>query len=97
VANGNADVTVDDSSEAQTWEGFGGCFTELGWNHLSTLSQADRDQAIQLLFGSEGARFAWGRIPIGGNDYVASRHTLDDTGDDVIPNSTEANRPQICC
>jgi glucosylceramidase len=93
VTTGDANVTVYDSSEAQTWDGFGGAFTELGWNYLSTLSQADQERAIQLLFGSDGARFAWGRIPIGGNDFVVSRHTLDDTGDDVIPDSTESNRP----
>jgi glucosylceramidase len=93
ATGGGTDVTVNDCVQAQTWEGFGGCFTELGWTYLSTLSQADRDQAIHLLFGSDGARFAWGRIPIGGNDYVLSRHTLDDTGDDVIPDSTESNRP----
>lgn len=93
VTSGDANVTVDDSAEAQKWDGFGGAFTELGWDYLSTLSQADQERAMQLLFGSEGARFAWGRIPIGGNDYVVSRHTLDDTGDDVIPDSTESNRP----
>ncbi len=93
VPASNVDVTVDDSSEAQTWEGFGGGFTELGGVYLSELSQAERDQAMQLLFSSEGAHFAWGRIPIGGNDYVLSHYTLDDTGDDVVPDSTEANRP----
>jgi glucosylceramidase len=93
ATGGGVDVTVNDCAEAQTWEGFGGCFTELGWTCLSTLSQADQDQAMDLLFGSDGARFAWGRIPIGGNDYVSSRHTLDDTGDDVIPDSTASNRP----
>ncbi len=93
VTSGDVDVTVMESSEAQTWEGFGGGFTELGWSYLSKLSQADQDQAMQLLFGSDGARFAWGRIPIGGNDFVLSHYTLDDTGDDVIPDSAETNRP----
>jgi glucosylceramidase len=95
VTSGNADVTVNDSSEAQTWEGFGGAFTELGWVYLSRLSQVNQDQAISLLFGSEGARFTWGRLPIGGNDFVTSHYTLDDTGDDVIPDSSEANRPPV--
>jgi glucosylceramidase len=93
VISGTANITVNDSSEAQVWQGFGGCFTELGWQYLSELSQADRERAIQLLFGSEGARFAWGRIPIGGNDYAAIRHTLDDTGEDVTPDSSGSNRP----
>jgi glucosylceramidase len=93
AASGQADVSVDGSAVAQTWQGFGGAFTELGWVYLSQLSHADRDLALQLLFGPEGARFTWGRIPIGGNDYVLSRHTLDDTGEDVVPNSLESNRP----
>lgn len=93
VADGKADVTVNDCLEAQTWEGFGGCFTELGWVYLSTLSQTDRDEAIRLLFGPDGARFAWARVPIGGNDYVLGHYTLDDTGDDVVPDAAETNRP----
>jgi glucosylceramidase len=91
--SGDANVSVRESIEAQTWDGFGGAFTELGWLYLSRLSDADRGQAIQLLFGSSGARLAWGRVPVGGNDYVVSRHTLDDMGDDVVPDSNESNRP----
>ena len=35
------------------------------------LSQADRDKAMKLLFdATDGARFAWGRIPIGASDYA---------------------------
>ena len=47
VASGNADVTVSDVSTAQTWEGFGGAFNELGWHYLSMLSETDRDAALQ--------------------------------------------------
>lgn len=93
IAEGDADLTVDLSNEAQTWDGFGGCFTELGWFYLSELDEDARLQALELLFGKEGARFTWGRIPIGGNDFVLSRYTADDTGEDVVPDSTESNRP----
>ena len=41
VASGNADVTVSDVSTAQTWEGFGGAFNELGWQ-LPVHAQRDR-------------------------------------------------------
>jgi glucosylceramidase len=71
-----ADVIVDDSSEAQVWEGFGGAFSERGWDCLTT--QALRDEAMTLLFGGEGCRLAWGRIPIGANDYAMDRYTLDE-------------------
>jgi glucosylceramidase len=73
-----ADVTVDDSAQAQVWEGFGGAFNELGWSDLSLLSQADRDLAINLLYGADGARFTFGRIPIGASDYAVDRYTDDE-------------------
>src|SRR5690606_34176919 len=52
-------------------------------------------EAITLLFSAtEGANFAWGRIPIGASDYGMDRYTLCDTGSDrdPIPNG-ESNRP----
>jgi glucosylceramidase len=78
VTTGGADVTVDDASPAQTWEGFGGAFNEIGWNDLAMLSQADRDTAISLLYGADGARFVFGRIPIGASDYAMDRYTDDE-------------------
>jgi glucosylceramidase len=78
VTSGNATVTVTDSSTAQTWEGFGGAFNELGWSYLSMLSQSDRDNALHLLYGSDGARFNIGRVPIGANDYAVGRYTDDE-------------------
>lgn len=78
VTSGNATVTVNDTSTAQTWEGFGGAFNEKGWFYLQMLSQADRDMAIHLLYGSDGARFNMGRVPMGASDYAVSRYTDDE-------------------
>ena len=75
----SADLTVDVTATAQTWEGFGGAFNEMGWYYLSLLSETDRDFAIRLLYGVDGARFAFGRIPIGASDYALDRYTLDET------------------
>jgi glucosylceramidase len=85
VTTGTADVTVNDASTQQTWEGFGGAFNELGWTRLQLLSQTDRDNALQLLFGSgtSGAHFVIGRIPIGSSDYATSRYTDDETANDT--------------
>ncbi len=91
TSSATADVTVDDSSAAQTWEGFVGAFHEMGWNQLST--RALQDEALGLLFGAEGAKFAMARIPVGASDYALERYTLDDTGTDVVPDGTESNRP----
>jgi glucosylceramidase len=78
VTGGTADVTVNDAAAAQTWEGFGGAFNEAGWNVLSALAESDRDAALALLFGADGARFAFGRIPIGASDYATDRYTDDE-------------------
>jgi glucosylceramidase len=91
VTSGTADVTVNDSTTVQTWEGFGTTFNELGWTYLTT--QALKDQAMQLLFGKDGCNFAWGRIPMGASDYAVSRYTDDDTGTDVTPLTDQSNRP----
>ena len=81
VTSGTADVTVNDASASQTWEGFGGAFNEKGWSYLTT--KAMQDQAIQWLFGTDGAHFAWGRIPIGASDYAISRYSLNETANDT--------------
>jgi glucosylceramidase len=72
----SATVTVDDTKTSQTWEGFGGAFNEKGWGYLTT--KAMQDQALQLLFGTDGCNFAWGRIPIGASDYGTDRYTDDE-------------------
>jgi glucosylceramidase len=83
TSTANATVTVNDSSQSQTWEGFGGCFNEKGWSYLQQLSQGDRDRALQLLFAKDGANFAIGRIPMGASDYALARYTDDEGGTDT--------------
>ncbi len=74
------DVTSDANAVAQTWEGFGGSFNEMGWNYLTTKEM--KDELIQLCFGKDGCRFSWGRIPIGASDYAMDRYTENETADD---------------
>jgi glucosylceramidase len=84
VTTGTIDVTVNDATAAQNWLGFGGTFNEVGWNVLSMLSAADRDRAMKLLFdANDGARFAYGRVPIGASDYAIDRYTLNNTPNDT--------------
>jgi glucosylceramidase len=78
---GAATVTVNAANAYQTWDGFGGAFNEMGWSYLTT--KALQDQAIQLLFGADGCRFAWGRIPMGASDYAMDRYTLNETSGDT--------------
>src|SRR5271167_2457874 len=43
-------LNVDVSATAQTMEGFGACFNELGWTSLSKLSDRDRESVFRELF-----------------------------------------------
>lgn len=78
ATSGTADVTVNDTATAQTWEGSGAAFNEKGWDFLSQLSEADRNTALGLLFGRDGLNLTWGRIPIGSTDYSTDRYSLDE-------------------
>jgi glucosylceramidase len=82
VTSGNADVTVADTQTFQTWDGFGGTFNEVGWAMLSLLDAGERDRALKLMFGLNGARFAFGRVPIGSSDYALERYSLNENAND---------------
>jgi glucosylceramidase len=80
--SGTADLSVDENMKFQRWDGFGGCFNEMGWDALSLLS-AEISRAMKLLFDAkDGANFVYGRLPLGASDYSMSWYTLDDTAGD---------------
>jgi glucosylceramidase len=88
-STGTADATVNDTA-SQNWEGFGGAFNEKGWSYLN--SQSLQDEAMQLLFGDDGCRFAWGRVPMGASDYAMDRYTDDETKGDTAMSSFSIDR-----
>jgi glucosylceramidase len=76
-------LNVDLSATAQTMEGFGGCFNELGWTSLSKLSDGDRESVFRELFDPlAGARFSLCRMPIGANDFALKAYSYDETKED---------------
>ena len=79
VTSGTADLNVDKNTTYQRWDGFGGCFNEMGWDALSVISADQVTNAMKLLFDpSAGANFVYGRLPMGASDYAMSWYTLDD-------------------
>ncbi len=76
-------LNVDLAVTAQTMEGFGGCFNELGWTSLSKLSDGDRESVLRELFDPvAGARFSLCRMPIGANDFALKAYSYDETKGD---------------
>jgi glucosylceramidase len=76
----------------QRIDGFGGAFTEKGWEALSALSAAKRDAAVAALFGTAGANFNLCRTPIGANDISRKWYSYDESpGDFAMANFSVAN------
>jgi glucosylceramidase len=67
---------------AQTMRGFGGAFSELGWQALRALPGPARQAALNALFGDDGAAFAFCRTPIGANDFARKWYSYNETADD---------------
>lgn len=90
------DLNVDSSAVLQDWLGFGGTFNEAGWDALSALDPAEAARAFTLLFDAhEGARLAYGRVPIGASDYALDRYTLSERGDDFELESFSIDRDRL--
>jgi glucosylceramidase len=67
----------------QTWEGFGGCFNELGWIALSALPAEEQQAILKRLFDPQGdCRFTICRLPIGASDYAAQWYSHDEHAGD---------------
>ena len=81
--NGNWDVEVDLDKPLQTIDGFGVCLSELGWDSLSALNEADREAILEELFApGVGANFNSCRMPIGANDFSRDWYSYDEVPDD---------------
>lgn len=63
-------VIVFPEKTQQVIDGFGGCFNELGWVALNSLSSAESGKILADLFDTvSGCRLNLCRMPIGANDY----------------------------
>jgi glucosylceramidase len=75
-------ISIDPNQTFQTMDGFGGCFNELGWAALQTLTPDASRRVLKDLFDPSGANFNYCRMPIGASDYALSWYSLDETPGD---------------
>ncbi|WP_206245363.1 glycoside hydrolase family 30 protein [Novosphingobium terrae] len=75
-------VEIHLDTPAQPIEGFGGAFSERGWDALGRLSPALRAQALSALFAEDGAALNLCRTPIGANDLARAWYSYDETPGD---------------
>lgn len=78
-------LNISTSDTCQLIEGFGACFNELGWDALSLLSDADRQNILSELFlPNYGANFTVCRMPIGANDFSRDWYSYAETPGDFM-------------
>lgn len=86
------DVVIRPDAPQQRIDGFGGAFSEKGWDALAALSPVRRETALAALFGPAGAAFNLGRTPIGANDIARKWYSYDETpGDFALRDFSIAN------
>ena len=66
----------------QTIQGFGGCFSDKGWDAMTKVSALQQDSVIRALFDTSGCNFNDCRLPIGASDFADGHYSLDDSSGD---------------
>ena len=81
LAGTQFDITIT-GEKAQVIDGFGGCFSELGWDALMELSETERNKVIYNLFNPQEANFNYNRMPMGASDFGMNFYSFNDVADD---------------
>ncbi len=87
------DLGISLDQPQQTIDGFGGAFTEKGWQALQSLPESTRAVALDALFKpGVGANFNLCRTPVGANDISRGWYSYDETdGDFALEHFSIAN------
>jgi len=87
-----SDATLHLDAPGRTVAGFGGAFSEKGWQALMTLPEKTRMSAMDALFGAGGCGFSLCRTPLGANDISRGWYSYDETpGDFALDHFSTAN------
>ena len=79
----NPDLTVSDKDSLLTFNAWGTCFNELGWDALNTLKEDQRNLILKQLFSPDGdLRFTLGRFSMNANDYSRDWYSCDEVDGD---------------
>jgi glucosylceramidase len=87
-----AEITIYPSDKLQQIDGFGGCFNEIGWEALLSITPADREKILKELFTPAGANFNICRMPVAANDYSLSYYSYNDVPEDFTMGNFNIDR-----
>ncbi|MDY0075540.1 MAG: glycoside hydrolase family 30 beta sandwich domain-containing protein [Acholeplasmataceae bacterium] len=77
-------MSLDPSITYQEMDGFGAAMTESSAYLISQLSLEQQQILMNDLFGEEGIRIAFVRLPMGASDFALSNYSYNDLLDDQI-------------
>ncbi|MEQ5806837.1 glycoside hydrolase family 30 protein [Alteromonas sp. NFXS44] len=84
----DVNVYVEFNNPQQTIKGFGGAFSELGWQALSALTEEKQQDILELLFDEQqGANFTICRTPVAANDFALKWYSYNDRDGDFAMKS----------
>lgn len=92
VPDRKSSIEIFTNQSLQQIDGFGGCFNELGWQALLSLTPPERKKILRQLFSADGANFGLCRVPIGSSDYAFSYYSYDDVADDFAMENFNIDR-----
>jgi len=86
-------VVIDPTNRRQTIDGIGTSLTESSAFVLACLSEEERQEVLQALFGADGAAFSLARTQIGASDFsVEGFYSLCETPDDTLMTTFSLDR-----
>ncbi|NHO67330.1 glycoside hydrolase family 30 protein [Aestuariicella hydrocarbonica] len=92
------DLQIQLNDPKQTMVGFGGAFSEKGWQGISSLPHDMQQEILRAIFSPDtGANFNIARTPMGASDFALGWYSYDETpGDFLLENfSIENDRTSL--
>ncbi len=76
-------LAVNGNESIVTFNAWGTCFNELGWDALNMLPEEKREAILKQLFSTDGdLRFSVGRVSMNANDYARDWYSSDEVSGD---------------
>ncbi len=87
------DLEIMLNDPQQTMVGFGGAFSEKGWQGISSLPEVMQQEILSAIFSADtGANFNIARTPLGASDFALDWYSYDETpGDFSLQNFSIEN------
>ena len=78
LEKGYIEIKLDTKTTYQTMDGFGAAMTESSAYLINQLDESKQTAIMQDLFGSDGIRIGFVRIPMGASDFALSNYSYND-------------------